>query len=372
MSTAKLAATVPLHPDAIAKYEKALRRPDRSIVVTLDQILKTEGALLEDWDRAAEQTRPSTPHQATTQDLVQHWTALLASLAKSGNAVGCDGLLQVVSGQIMVIDRHTSDHGRSPDLLAVQARWLEFGSWIADNHGDAATAATMLRRASGLALRADKPALSAYLSMRRSQRAWEAGSPRKALHIASAVESSLLPARVSALLAIRQSQAHATLKDACATRTAIATALNLLTRSCDDDPHEDDMAAHCTSDYALAHEAHCRLLLGEPLVAARLLENVLAGWPVAQRLDEGVFRAYLARAHYEAGAHDQALVQVSAAARLATETGSRRIQRLAATAIRRDDLQQTAGHDVLEAMWHTQADRRRAERHGDHHHSNVA
>lgn len=86
-------------------------------------------------------------------DPLDRWTELLRIFASAGNALGCRGLIVVVRTEVAGIQRHQSgvSGSRRGRLAATMARWLEFGSWVADNGGNDATAGTWLERAGGLA-----------------------------------------------------------------------------------------------------------------------------------------------------------------------------------------------------------------------------
>jgi hypothetical protein len=94
-----------------------------------------------------------------------------------------------------------------------------------------------------------------------------------------------------------------------------------------------EMVNHCTPAYIHGYEALCRLELGEPEAAVTGLQQVLANWPATHRLDEGLFRAYLAVALTLAGEQEASEAEAATALTLGTQTGSRRtlavLQRIA-------------------------------------------
>src|SRR5690348_7802512 len=77
LSLAQLAPELPATPDALAKYEKAERWPDRSYVAILDRVLGAGGDLLALWQEADDERRARPPTvQPTDPQLVQHWNQL--------------------------------------------------------------------------------------------------------------------------------------------------------------------------------------------------------------------------------------------------------------------------------------------------------
>ncbi|MEU8007092.1 helix-turn-helix transcriptional regulator [Catellatospora sp. NPDC049111] len=89
LSLARLGVEVHLHPDAIAKYEKAVRWPARSTVESIDRVLKADGVLVTLWEAVAgSSTLDSWPGIGRERYLWQSHTLSLdgsTDLATSGN-----------------------------------------------------------------------------------------------------------------------------------------------------------------------------------------------------------------------------------------------------------------------------------------------
>ncbi|BCJ76901.1 hypothetical protein CS0771_64450 [Catellatospora sp. IY07-71] len=69
MSVSHLAAQIPVHPDSIAKYEKADRWPARGIAEKLDSVLQARGVLLAAWqDGDGYRPRAGTVHGGPPAD----------------------------------------------------------------------------------------------------------------------------------------------------------------------------------------------------------------------------------------------------------------------------------------------------------------
>lgn len=269
-------------------------------------------------------------HQLTPvdPDPYAHWYEMLRVLAAADNVLGVPGLLDVVRNEIMLIDRHrhAADGQLRRKAAAAQARWLEFGSWIADNQQRPGTAGRWLRAARSLADEADDRASTAYVQMRQAQQAIEASDPASSAALAEPVmRDGGLPPRVRALAAVRYAQAMAHERNTTRVRASLGLAYHLVDEaSLAEDPAVTAMAGHGTSAYLRGYEAHCRLLLGDASAAAHDLQLVLTEWPATQQLDEGLFRANLAVALAQAGQRDAAEAEAAAARILGAQTGSQR------------------------------------------------
>lgn len=261
------------------------------------------------------------------RELVGHWSELLRVLGAADNAVGACGLLDVVRREVTAIDhqRGRTSGALRRGLSALVARWLEFGSWVADNEQRSAEVDGWLELAALRSQEAEDHTLSAYVAMRHAQRAVEAGDPSAATPLAGAVaRKASLPGQVRALAAVRCAHGHALAGHPTAARADIDLAHRLQRAGPPADAMLAEMVSHCTPAYIQGYEALCRLELGEPEAAITGLQQVLNTWPVTHRLDEGLFRAYLAVALTLAGEREAGRAEAATAFTLGTQTGSRR------------------------------------------------
>jgi site-specific DNA recombinase len=330
LSQAQLATVLPVTPDQIAKYEKAVRWPGQKAVERIDEHLEAGGELVTLWTEGeAERETARNGRAPVDGSYVEHWTQLLSALAAAGNAVGGRRFLDIVTTEVAVISRFgaAATGQAAAGFLTAQARWLEFGSWIADNQGDRVKATVMLKQAGGLAEQARDTVFGAYVVMRRAQRAHEEDQPKVCLDLVDSVAVTSQPPRIRALLATRAAQAYAALGDGPAMRRLLKRAFLDACRDSAPDKVDLELASHSTPSYVLAHEGICLLTLGEPNGAASVLETVLQDWPASQRLDEGLIRAHLALAQAKTGALDESVDQARQALTLGLETGSERTLR---------------------------------------------
>ncbi len=364
LSQAALARLIHVSPDLVAKVEKAARRPSSALAETCDELLGANGSLAVLWpaiEREHDGRRRST--SPTDPEMAAHWFRMLTVLATTDNAIGVRGLPAIVTEELRLLDRlrGTATGQLRRQFGQVQARWLEFASWVADNSGDPDRAALWLAEAGELAAAADDEAVVSYVLMRRAQRAVEAADPALAVSLAeSAVRNRRLPSRIKALSLVRAAQASALDGDRRAVRSRLALAHRTVEQS-QADPEDEALAGHCTTAYVRAHEAHCLLLLGEPLAAIREYRDVLTEWPEEHRLDEALFRAQLALAHDDAGLTEEADAEAVRALALARQTGSERaLNNLRPLAVRRlSQLHIVARSQFLRA-WHDEGRARAA------------
>ncbi len=119
MSLARLAAEVPLHPDTLAKYEKAERWPARSIVEILDRVLHARGVLLMNWqnaDHGPAARTGRTDHATCGPDWKRRAILPAAAAALAGPSVA--RLLDAVVG----VGRRSDDSTPPPTLGELERR----------------------------------------------------------------------------------------------------------------------------------------------------------------------------------------------------------------------------------------------------------
>ncbi|MGC4855997.1 helix-turn-helix domain-containing protein, partial [Micromonospora sp. DT4] len=284
-------------------------------------------------DRSAGRGSPELGHASVGVDpvLALHWTEMLRLLAVSHNMFGSRQVYEAVCRESAVIRRYRNEAAEDvkQGLLAVEARWAEFGSWTADNLGDATAATHWLNQALGLARRAGDQRMAAYVLMRQAQQAADRLDGAQAAALAGTAEALVeLTDRDRALCLIRQAQGHALRGDQTRSLAAIKAAHRLIDRAADigaDDP--DTIGRHCTLAYLRAHEGYCLLRLGQVDAAAHALEDVLDGWPADYRQDEALTRAWLALSYVAADRLADAGTEGSRALALTAATSSARAMR---------------------------------------------
>jgi transcriptional regulator with XRE-family HTH domain len=199
-----------------------------------------------------------TANDLADPDLHESWTDLLGVLSARSNVAGCADLRTPVRGQLQLIGaaRAAARGPHRSRLMAIEAHWIEFLSWIEANGRRPARSDPLLDRAHSLAAEAGDEHLAAYILMRQSQQALDNGDAVRAAGLAArARETRRLPPRALALCHVREAEAYALADDAAASRESSGIAFDLLSRPLD---AADRLGGHCTADYARASEARCR------------------------------------------------------------------------------------------------------------------
>ena len=204
---------------------------------------------------------------------------------------GSTGLYPVVREQIRRLDLDGQHQPQHPASTLADARWSEFMSWICDNDGST-DGGQWLSRAYRRAVEAGDPALTAYVLMRNSQRALDAGDIRTGLHLTrQALQDPHLPPKIDALCRARLAEALALVGD----DDSLKLAADARQRAaCAGEHPADTVAAHCDHRYLAATHARCRHLLGDHRSAARMLKEVLDDALSDSPLNTGMWLAYLA------------------------------------------------------------------------------
>ncbi|MEU4244240.1 hypothetical protein [Actinoplanes sp. NPDC026619] len=254
----------------------------------------------------------------------ENWQESLDALAAEIELKGNFGAFQNALGKFRSLS-HIPTH-RFSSYASQQyalARWAERLSWICDNDGRD-EASIWLSRAYEHAMKADQPHFVAYVLMRQSQRALDAGDARNAVvHIRAALAEPALPRRIQALCMTRLAEAFALAGDDTGLEHA-GTAARYSTIQ-DEDPAAA-IARHCDTRYVNAVDGRCRTLLGDHADAVRVLQDVLADETPAPAVDKGLWLTHLAEA-YQPSNPQQAAATGQRALILFHQSGSTRIVR---------------------------------------------
>ncbi|MCP2323548.1 tetratricopeptide (TPR) repeat protein [Hamadaea flava] len=266
----------------------------------------------------------------SSDDLIHsagHWLELLKMFVSWTDSHNTSQLLRAGETQTHILQTHLRSLTRPPSLmLTAQARWFEFLSWAADNSLRDHEAARWIEQARDLALAATDTRLASYTLMRQAQQCAEHGRGVDAVDLAiKARRHSAAAPRTHALAYVREAHGHALLGDGHSAYAAIRHAHRVAGRTSADD--EADLDHHCTPQYIDAYDAYCHLLLGQPDLAARQLEVVVAGKPPTSRHDEALYRAWLSHAYRQLRRTDEAIDQYQQVYALASATGSARVLR---------------------------------------------
>ncbi len=297
------------------------------------EAMSQPGPLLPEAATSLAQSRVDDSFIAGPPDAVEVWLRELHHLTQQAQPYVTPQLGIKVRRHLETLDQMQSKDGRS-QLASVDARLSEFMSWIADNIGTS-DGGSWLDRSQRRAGEAGDQLLGAYILMRQSQRALDDGAVRAAIELSRrSLAHRSVPPRTRSLCLTRLAEALATGGDD-DTKTVIAAARRGLQLATDDG--EDEFASHCDLRYVAAAEARCRQLLGDPLSAVAILNELLAGDDAVPLLDAGIWYAYLGECYLRDDPERAASYGMSAL-ELAGRTGSYRAIRATqplATALRR-------------------------------------
>lgn len=258
-------------------------------------------------------------------ELTHSLMATLSHYATTDNLVGPHALLDIVPRQVAFIERLLVDAGGGGrrDLLRVAARFAEFAGWLQQDAGDPQAALHWSATARDFAREAEDQQLIAYIDMRRSNIASDAGRPDLSLALARSglAASGALPPSLKAVLLRQEAFAHAMRGDQPAASRALDDAFRNVTGG-DAEPME--LTAYCTPSYLEMEAANCWIQLGKPRHAVGTLERGLATWQPQFRRDLGLGMARLAVAYAQDDDFDHAVTVAEHAASIVSETRSAR------------------------------------------------
>ncbi|WP_119726294.1 helix-turn-helix domain-containing protein [Thermomonospora amylolytica] len=268
---------------------------------------------------------------------IRYLQSSLERLRNQDQTIGGGGLraqaLRLFTRARAMLDEsdYTEQVGR--ELLAVTAELGVQSAWLAYDAGDQVTARTLYREAELLAGSVGDNELLVHVYANMAQQAvhlarvtGRRGSAREALRFADRAADAArhLPSpTLHALIALRQSLAHAQLGDAVAFRAAISRAR----READRGRHESDQSwtAFITHSEITGYEATGVRRLGHPDKAIDLYRAVLEDSGRSPR-DLAVYRANLAATLCSAGDLDAAMSEgMSVVSSLGTELTSVRV-----------------------------------------------
>lgn len=251
---------------------------------------------------------------------------VLDNYTATDNLAGPHSLVNVVPQQLRFIET-IIEGARGKDraqLLYVGARYAEFAGWIYQDTGALDTAMQLSNTAFDFAQEAGDETLGAYVLMRKSNIATDAGRSDLGLRLINTVLAGTEKASPRLRAVMLRQQAHAQLLsgdvESCA-RT-LETAFKLAAHSPDS---ETDLANYCTPEYVEMEAAHCWVQLGRADDAISTLQRGLADWQPEYRRDLGLCLARLSVAHASKAQAEHAVFVAERALSIAHETHSYRV-----------------------------------------------
>jgi transcriptional regulator with XRE-family HTH domain len=327
LSLRELARLAHVDPGHLSRIEAGKRPPTGELAAALDGALQAGGQLAalaavnevlteHDAGRLAYVARHPRRIDPTTVDSL---AAVLAHQRRLEDAIGAAAMRGPVLAQLATVeDLVTEARGpvRAP-LVDVAAQWAQFAGWLHAASGQGKRARGWYGRALEWATEVDDPDMIATALNLRGHLAWLAGQPGPVIGLSAA--AGRLPARpgVRALAAQQQARGHALVGEAADVDRMLDLAAELAAAAAERPGEEPPWIYFYNGGYLAMQRGLAYRLLGRRDRAIEELRAGLASMPAEVRRSEWVTRYVLelARAHEEAGDHDEA-------ARLREEAGA--------------------------------------------------
>ncbi|WP_261808467.1 hypothetical protein [Nonomuraea sp. C10] len=266
---------------------------------------------------------------APSPEVITYLSNVLAEHTRADTLLGPLYLAPAVQAQLPLIDRlvQSTRGADRRQMLEVAAQFAEFCGWLYQDSGDPDCAMIWTNRALDYAQELADPQAVAYILMRKSNIATEAGHPGQGLGLANAALNAAqdLTPRLRAVSLRQLANAHALLGEPREFESAIDQAIQYATEGLAQ--LATDKARYCTPSYVQMEAGMSWVLLGNPNAALPVFERSLTQWPEAtQTRDKGLCLARLATAAAAQGEVERAVQAGSEALTIAQRTGSARIR----------------------------------------------
>jgi tetratricopeptide (TPR) repeat protein len=321
----------------VSDLELGRRQPHHRLAARFDDVLGSAGLLahlaadppppvplLPVWDRLDPDTAVRTrPDPATAAYLAE----ALAVHRRAEDTIGAGAVLLPVLGQFATVEAQRADAAGDlhDQLLALEAQHAQFLGWLYQDLGDRAAAGQWYARALERATEAGDVGMVCSILSMRSNTAWEAGDPVRAVRLAeSAVRVDGVTPGVLALAVQQSARAHAALGDRDAAERALDRAVDLSQRAAADVEREPPWVYFLNEQRITIQRAIAYRELGDHVRAVELFREAIGRLGAGFRRDRGAYLARLAVALVGAGEREEALVVAGEARELAEVTGSDR------------------------------------------------
>lgn len=285
--------------------------------------------------RPATSARSRMPSDVVAPQTIKGLQGILSAQLVADAMIGSRHLIDPVRSQVQIVDTICrAVRGRDKThALRFAIKFIEFCGWLHQDAGDFVCAETWTNKALNYAMELGDRRSIAYILMRKSNIATDAGDPATALGLTNAAlaNDSVLTPRLRAVVLRQRANAHAAListfgettgatefeKDA---ESAMAEALVGINQQ------EDDFAPYCTPSYVDMEIGAALLLVGKPEAALPIFEKSRVRWgDSGQARDNALCLARLATAYAHVGDRERAHSVASEAIIHAKTVGSWRI-----------------------------------------------
>jgi transcriptional regulator with XRE-family HTH domain len=259
---------------------------------------------------------------------IAYFEALFVEHVTADNSLGSAYVGPVVADQarqLLTLASQARGPTRRP-LVALAAKYSEFLGWLNQDSGRLEAAMRHTDAARDLALELNDGTFNAYLLMRKSNIASDAGQGPLSLSLAEGAfsASESIPTDVRAVILRQKANAHALLGEAEECNGAIQTALDVLTEA---DRSHAQWAPYCTPEYVAMEAGNCWVLLGEHDRAVTSLVLAKDADRVTSKRDRGLALARAAYAFALADDHGAACATAILAIEAARAAPSGRVMR---------------------------------------------
>lgn len=256
---------------------------------------------------------------------VEHFQRIRRILADNDNLFGPGRVLATAQEQMAIIQRARLDHRRSDrdGLTAVQVEFSDLIGWLYQDAGRLADAQHWLDRALEWSHIVGEPTTTAFLLARKAQLAGDMGDHVEAIDLAeAAARVAVVPSRFTALASTYGAHGHALRGERSACLRAYDTAHAALSA-----PEDDPLpwGKFFNRAYIEVRRANSLMVLGDFRAAASTLDTAIQTLPPGFLRDHGVYLAWQALAHANAGEPELAATTGMRALVIGAETGSQRI-----------------------------------------------
>ncbi|MGW4720926.1 helix-turn-helix domain-containing protein [Nocardia sp. NPDC004260] len=281
-------------------------------------------------------------HTPTEAQLAAAMLSTLAGHSVRDQLAGPHDLVGVARNDLTFIDQRLAASrdgsiGRRR-LQYAAGRYAELLGWLQQDSGDLEAAESWSKIALTHAKATNDVQFHAYVLMRSSNIASDAGKFSNAAYFIdeALLRADTLTSQQRAVLLRQQANVFAA-RARSGERADVMACVDALTRAAEaaaepaEDP--DDLAGYCSPAYVAMEAAQCWIELGHPEEALVISEQRMSDWSAYGRRDLGMGLARLSNAHAGVGSWSEAVEVAGYAAGIVADTGSHRtLNQLRATA----------------------------------------
>ncbi|MDN5852475.1 MAG: helix-turn-helix domain-containing protein [Actinomycetia bacterium] len=314
--------------DRLIAWARVLRIPEQILWFTIPHDPPTEPGP----SRSMRAVSPRLLSTSADHDIAAQTLDLIRRYAVIDNLTGPRQVLRPVSSHLRHVVQLLSnaDGSARGDLLLAATRTAELLGWLYQDAGDLQSAMRLTDRALRYSHELGDRHHQAYVLMRQSTMATDAGDPQRALALCAAAlrdRAQLTPQMIAVVLR-QQAAAQALRNNAAQVMANIDQARTVLAGAPNDPEHPSaDLTAYVTPGYLDMEAAACLVQLGRGDRAVDTIERALSTWQPGFRRELGLCLARASVAYTAVEDIDQAQAAAQNALRIGAESHSARTLR---------------------------------------------